>query len=98
VGSGRGRCGYAQTLPNGKRSVRLAYQPPATSTFFSEQNSYQQPISSTFLSEQISTCHHIAYELMTFGLAKEHSCSTFKVFIGKAFLIKILNIIHYITQ
>jgi hypothetical protein len=35
--------------------VRLAYQPPASSTFLSEQTSHQQPASSTFLSEQIST-------------------------------------------
>jgi hypothetical protein len=39
------------------RSVRLAYQPPASSTFISEQTSQQQPASSTFLSEQISTSH-----------------------------------------
>jgi hypothetical protein len=38
-------------------SVRLAYQPPANSTFLSEQTSQQQPASSTFLSEQISTSH-----------------------------------------
>jgi hypothetical protein len=38
-------------------SIRLAYQPPASSTFPSEQTSYQQPASSTFLSEQISTSH-----------------------------------------
>jgi hypothetical protein len=37
--------------------VRLAYQPPASSTFFSEQTSHQQSASSTFLSEQISTSH-----------------------------------------
>jgi hypothetical protein len=37
--------------------VRLAYQPPASSTFLSEQTSHQQPASSTFLSEQISTSH-----------------------------------------
>jgi hypothetical protein len=39
------------------RHVRLAYQPPANSTFLSEQTSHQQPASSTFLSEQISTSH-----------------------------------------
>jgi hypothetical protein len=39
------------------RPVRLAYQPPASSTFLSEQTSHQQPASSTFLSEQISTSH-----------------------------------------
>jgi hypothetical protein len=37
------------------RSVCLAYQPPASSTFLSEQISHQQPVNSTFLSEQIST-------------------------------------------
>jgi hypothetical protein len=37
--------------------VRLAYQPPASSTFLSEQISHQQPASSIFLSEQISTSH-----------------------------------------
>jgi hypothetical protein len=36
---------------------RLAYQPPASSSFVSEQTSHQQPASSTFLSEQISTIH-----------------------------------------
>jgi hypothetical protein len=39
------------------RPVCLAYQPPASSTFLSEQTSHQQPASSTFLSEQISTSH-----------------------------------------
>jgi hypothetical protein len=37
--------------------VRLAYQPPASSTFLSEQISHQQPASSTFLLEQTSTSH-----------------------------------------
>jgi hypothetical protein len=40
-----------------KRPVRLAYQPPASSTFLSEQTSHQQPGNSTFLSEQTSTSH-----------------------------------------
>jgi hypothetical protein len=39
------------------RPVRLAYQPPASSTFLSEQTSHQQSASSTFLSEQTSTSH-----------------------------------------
>jgi hypothetical protein len=39
------------------RPVRLAYQPPASSTFLSEQTSHQQPASSTILSEQTSTSH-----------------------------------------
>jgi hypothetical protein len=39
------------------RPVRLAYQPPASNTFLSEQISHQQPASSTFLSEQTSTSH-----------------------------------------
>jgi hypothetical protein len=38
-------------------TVRLAYQPPASSTFLSEQTSHQQPASSTLLSEQTSTSH-----------------------------------------
>jgi hypothetical protein len=42
---------------NGTRPVRLAYQPPASSTFLSEQTSHQQPASSIFLSEQTSTSH-----------------------------------------
>jgi hypothetical protein len=37
------------------RPVRLAYQPPASSIFLSEQISHQQPANSTFLSEQTST-------------------------------------------
>jgi hypothetical protein len=37
--------------------VRLVYQPPANSTFLSEQTSHQPPASSTFLSEQTSTSH-----------------------------------------
>jgi hypothetical protein len=35
----------------------LAYEPPASSTFLSEQTSDQQPANSTFLSEQTSTSH-----------------------------------------
>jgi hypothetical protein len=35
----------------------LTYQPPASSTFLSQQISYQQPASSSFLSEQTSTSH-----------------------------------------
>jgi hypothetical protein len=37
--------------------VRLAYQPPANSTFISEQTSHQQSANSIFLSEQTSTSH-----------------------------------------
>jgi hypothetical protein len=36
---------------------RLAYQPPANCTFFSEQTSHYQPAISTFFSEQISISH-----------------------------------------
>jgi hypothetical protein len=39
------------------RPVRLAYQPPVSSSFLSEQISRQQPANNTFLSEQISTSH-----------------------------------------
>jgi hypothetical protein len=38
-------------------AVRSAYQPPASSTFLSEQISHQQPANNTFLSQQISTSH-----------------------------------------
>jgi hypothetical protein len=48
--------GNANRLPF-LRPVRLAYQPPASSTFLSEQTSHQPPANSTFLSEQISTSH-----------------------------------------
>jgi hypothetical protein len=37
--------------------VRLAYQPPASSTSLSEQTSHKQPASSTLLSEETSTSH-----------------------------------------
>jgi hypothetical protein len=37
--------------------VRSAYQPPASSTFLSEQTSHQQSASGTLLSEQTSTSH-----------------------------------------
>jgi hypothetical protein len=40
-----------------RHAVRLAYQPPANSTFLSEQISHQQPANSTFLSEQTSINH-----------------------------------------
>jgi hypothetical protein len=35
----------------------LAYEPPASSTFLSQQTSHQQLASNTFLSEQISISH-----------------------------------------
>jgi hypothetical protein len=41
------------------RHVRLTYQPPASSTFLSEQISHQQPVNSTFLSEQTTTSHQL---------------------------------------
>jgi hypothetical protein len=37
--------------------VRLPYQPPASSTFISEQTSHQQPANSNLLSEQTSISH-----------------------------------------
>jgi hypothetical protein len=37
--------------------VRLAYQPPASSTFLSEQTSHQQLANNTLLSKQTSTSH-----------------------------------------
>jgi hypothetical protein len=38
-------------------TVRLAYQPSASSIFLSEQTSHQQSANSTFLSERTSTSH-----------------------------------------
>jgi hypothetical protein len=38
-------------LPANMQPVRLAYQPPASSTFLSEQISHQQPANNIFLSE-----------------------------------------------
>jgi hypothetical protein len=35
----------------------MAYQPPVSSTFLSQQTSHQQPASSTFLLEQTITNH-----------------------------------------
>jgi hypothetical protein len=51
------RVGTAAERRADARPVRLAYQPPASSTFLSEQISHQQPANSTFLSEQTSTSH-----------------------------------------
>jgi hypothetical protein len=49
----------------------LAYQPPANSTFLSQQTSRQQPASSTFLSEQTSTSHQPP--------AKQTGCKMIKI-------------------
>jgi hypothetical protein len=70
-GGGRGRrhAAAASTTARGSRlhqrrqmrrdvrPVRLAYQPPVSSTFLSQQTSQQQPASSALLSEQTSTSH-----------------------------------------
>jgi hypothetical protein len=47
----------SQSKGRDPRYVRLAYQPPAISTFFSKQTNHQQPASATFLSQRISTSH-----------------------------------------
>jgi hypothetical protein len=44
-------------LDQHRQPVRLAYQPPASNTFLSEQTSHQQPANNTFLSAKISTIH-----------------------------------------
>jgi hypothetical protein len=49
-------CCYIQ-LRTEHRHVRLAYQPPASSTFLSEQTSHQQSANNTFISEQIRISH-----------------------------------------
>jgi hypothetical protein len=43
--------------PLNPRPVRLAYQPPASSIFLSQQTSHQQPASNTLLSEQTNTSY-----------------------------------------
>jgi hypothetical protein len=45
------------SVTSNNQPVRLAYQPPASSNFLSQQTSHQQPASSTLLSEQTSTSH-----------------------------------------
>jgi hypothetical protein len=47
--------GKHQLLSFTCRPVCLAYQPPANSTFLSEQTNHHQTASSTFLSEQTIT-------------------------------------------
>jgi hypothetical protein len=57
--------------------VRLAYQPPASSTFLSEQTSHQQPANNTFLSEQTSTSHQpLAKQTGWYPLQKIHEVFT----------------------
>jgi hypothetical protein len=77
--------------PKNCRPVRLAYQPPASSTFLSEQTSHQQPASSTFLSEQISTSHQppanrtgcvLFPERASFNLYLEHLQETSKILLS----------------
>jgi hypothetical protein len=46
-----------QELTSDWHPVRLAYQPPVSSIFLSQQTSHQQPASSTLLSEWTSTSH-----------------------------------------
>jgi hypothetical protein len=50
--------------------VRLAYQPPASSTFLSQQTSHQQPASSTLLSEQTSNSHQPTEQAVHLCLAR----------------------------
>jgi hypothetical protein len=51
------RVSFSENSSRDEQHVRSAYQPPASSTFLSEQISHQQSASITFLSEQISTMH-----------------------------------------
>jgi hypothetical protein len=50
-----------------EKKNRHVYQPPANSTFLSEQTSHQQSANSTFLSEQISTSHEPPAKSCEFG-------------------------------
>jgi hypothetical protein len=51
-----------------------AYQPPASSTFLSEQTSHQQSASSTFLSEQsaLAISHQPNEQAVSWWLAESH--------------------------
>jgi hypothetical protein len=48
---------YQIVQASNQHPFRLGYQPPANSTFLSQQTSHQQQANITFLSEQISTIH-----------------------------------------
>jgi hypothetical protein len=52
----------------------LAYQPPASSIFLSEQINHQQPVSSTFLSQQINTSHQPPTKRTDFGGRRRTRC------------------------
>jgi hypothetical protein len=54
-------------------TVRLAYQPPASSTFLSEQTSHHQSANNTFLSEQISTSHQPNEQAVGCSVSKRKS-------------------------
>jgi hypothetical protein len=58
-------------LVHDMRPVRLAYQPPANSTFLSEQINHQQPASSTLLSQQTSTSHQPPANRTGYGLGRK---------------------------
>jgi hypothetical protein len=58
----------------------LAYQPPASSTFLSEQTSHQPPASSTFLSQQISTSHQPPAKRTGRGLVVVSASEIFSLF------------------
>jgi hypothetical protein len=59
--------------------VRLAYQPPTSSTFLSEQTSHHQPASSTFLSEQISTSHQPPAKLTGYSSTRPHRAPSLRI-------------------
>jgi hypothetical protein len=65
---GKSICNTTQTII---QPVRLAYQPPASNTFLSQQTSHQQPASSTFLSEQTSTSHQPPAIIPPFAFPQE---------------------------
>jgi hypothetical protein len=74
---------------NYSQPVRLSYQPPASSTFLSEQISHQQLASSTFFSEQTSTIHQppvkrTGYQLLNHGhrVENEKDGGVFKIVKG----------------
>jgi hypothetical protein len=56
----------------------LTYQPPASSTFLSQQTSHQHPVNSTFLSEQTSTSHQSPAKRTGFLLPKSEFIANMK--------------------
>jgi hypothetical protein len=69
------------------RPVRLAYQPPASSTFLSKQTSQQQPANSSFLSEQTRAWHAAFAALLRTAAAS-----------GLCFCVSFAGVVHGVAR